>query len=156
MKWGALVLVACTSKAPPPEKLGSDDIAQADRMPLPQPGDLAPLWAPLFVEDAKWKVDDVTCHAQVTVRIFDGWRTTIICEPDRFVGTFVGTRDALWLTDREVDDIRQLPESSRVPLQGWENVCVHRAAQVLCLRAFTGIVGGSTAGVTWGQVPRSW
>lgn len=43
MKRVVVVLAACGSKDAPPEKLGSDDIVQADRIPVPKPGELAPL-----------------------------------------------------------------------------------------------------------------
>lgn len=56
MKRIVVVLAACGSTPDKLDKLGPDDIAEADRIRTPQPGDILPEWEPLFIEGMTWKI----------------------------------------------------------------------------------------------------
>ena len=127
MKWLAVVLVACSE--PPLDKLGPDDVAATEQIKNPTSDEVAAEWLPIFENDRKFAMG---CQVLYAVRIFGGWRSTVHCP--NFDGVLVGTRDALWLTDVEADDVRKGARTDGVAFQGM--LCF----QGVCVRPFDGFV----------------
>jgi hypothetical protein len=165
-------LLSCGREPQPVDKLGARDLLAAERQREPALVDLPPLWRKLFVMGTAWSYPikgtrEMRCEVIDVVEVFGGWRAQLSCQNAfPLQGSYVGTHDRLWRTDKAIEDIRELEDEdlvlTRMPSPGphvranrgdW---CISKDDAVMCLRDDVGIVGGSQQAQSWGSIPASW